>query len=275
MRYKITKSFRKLIRGNRKQILFKNKDIFHTVKNSIYSNKTINKNQLENICKVLKIKTPNLKEYKFNQEENFGIYHYTPKVRFKGISKELAEFIGIMLGDGGIYQNQITIVIDSRDSLLKNHIKRLFRNLFKLELHEYKQKNQNALKLYRCNKAIVKILLRYGLKRGNKVKNEIKIPSWIKLDNDYTVKCLRGLILTDGCVYYSKRDRQTYVKFTNNCKNLLEDFQEAANKIGFDFVNANKSNKTLYKKDQVARFINTLSLANLRGISASLESFSR
>jgi len=193
----------------------------------------------------------------------------------KDFSKELAEFIGVMLGDGGIYQNQITIVIDSRDSLLKDHIKNLFRNLFGLDLHEYKQKNQNAVKLYKCNKELVEMFLKYGLKRGDKIKNEVSIPSWIKSKENYIIACLRGLMLTDGCVYYCKRERKTYVKFTNRCFNLLNDFKEISSKVGFNFAKANKYNKTLYRQDEVARFINILNLANLKGISASLESFSR
>ncbi len=39
MRYKITKKFRNVIRDNKKQILFKDKSLFHTIKNSIYLNK--------------------------------------------------------------------------------------------------------------------------------------------------------------------------------------------------------------------------------------------
>ena len=283
IRYKITNELKEAIRNSGFSLNEINKKCGFNIRNIYYVNKSINGNHLFNLANFLKININklNLKEIKFDYLKNFGykIYkreHLKDKKKkrlvFQIPSKEFAEFMGIMLGDGGIYQNQITVVIDSRDLLLKEHIKNLFNSLFGLNLHEYKQKDQNAVKLYRCNKNIVEILLKYGLKRGDKIKNGVGVPNWIKSENDYIIACLRGLILTDGCLYYCKRERKTYVKFTNHCFNLLNDFKDISNKIGFNFAKANKYNKTLYRQDQVARFINTLDLTNLKGMSASLES---
>lgn len=283
IRYNITNELREIIKNYGFSLNEINKKCGFNIRNIFYVNKSINENHLFNLSNFLKIDVNklNLKEIKFDYLKNFGYKTYKRKylkdkrkkrVFFQIPSKEFAEFIGIMLGDGGIYRNQIAIVIDSRDLLLKKHIKNLFKSLFGLDLHEYKQKTQNAVKLHKYSNDLVEILLKHGLKRGNKIKNEVSIPGWIKSKNEYIIACLRGLILTDGCLYYCKRERKIYIKFTNHCFNLLNDFRDISSKVGFNFAKANKYNKTLYRQNEVARFINTLNLKNLKGSSASLES---
>jgi len=245
------------------------------IRNVCSINKSINEKHLDILAKTLKFDKEklSLKEIKFDYARNLGKYSYSKPIRFNGISSEFAEFIGIMLGDGSITNDVLSISIDKRDTTLKNHIKNLFKKLFLLELREYEHKIKNYLRLQKCSKELVELLVNYGLKRGDKIKNKVKIPDWIKSNDFYIVSCLRGLILTDGCVYYCRRDRKIYVKFTNHCLELLNDFKNSAKKIGFSFVKANNYNTALYRKDQVARFINltNLSIQHL-GMSASLES---
>ena len=40
-----------------------------------------------------------------------------------------------------------------------------------------------------------------GLKQGNKIKQQVDIPNWIKRNKGYSVSCVRGLIDTDGSVF--------------------------------------------------------------------------
>jgi len=40
-----------------------------------------------------------------------------------------------------------------------------------------------------------------GLVLGNKVKQQIDIPEWIKSNNNFSLACVRGIIDTDGCFY--------------------------------------------------------------------------
>ena len=40
-----------------------------------------------------------------------------------------------------------------------------------------------------------------GFKPGNKIKNKLRIPSWIKNNRKFLKACLRGLYDTDGSVY--------------------------------------------------------------------------
>ena len=121
-------------------------------------------------------------------------------------STKLAEFIGIILGDGNIstcsirktYQVRITgHSEDDRDYLL-NYIRPLATELFNIKFSTYKQPNKKELFLTKGSKNLVYALNYHGLPAGNKVKNNVKIPEWIFENKGHIRSCLRGIIDTDG-----------------------------------------------------------------------------
>jgi len=44
------------------------------------------------------------------------------------------------------------------------------------------------------------------LKIGNKIKQNLDIPSWIKENNLLFTACIRGLMDTDGCLFFEKHN---------------------------------------------------------------------
>ena len=40
-----------------------------------------------------------------------------------------------------------------------------------------------------------------GLKIGNKIKQQVDIPDWIRQNKKFSIACVRGLIDTDGCAF--------------------------------------------------------------------------
>ena len=40
-----------------------------------------------------------------------------------------------------------------------------------------------------------------GLKTGNKIKQQVDIPNWIKRNRRFSIACIRGLVDTDGCLF--------------------------------------------------------------------------
>ena len=42
------------------------------------------------------------------------------------------------------------------------------------------------------------------MQTGNKVTQQVDVPVWIKENIEYSKKCVRGLIDTDGCMYIDK-----------------------------------------------------------------------
>ncbi len=132
-------------------------------------------------------------------------------------SAELAEFVGIILGDGGISARQIRITLNSEsDYEYSLYVGGLIENLFGIKPSVYKKKKFSAIDISVSRTDMVEFCQSLGLKIGNKVKQQIDIPDWIKKNKSFQVACIRGLIDTDGSVfthrYKSGRNIYSYKK---------------------------------------------------------------
>ena len=154
---------------------------------------------------------PDYRKEKWRQWwDNEGKFkHYNPLFVRKPVNRprksvELAEFFGIMLGDGGITNigQQIKITLNSRDD--KEYIEfvcSLIEKLFHRKPGISARKNAIASTIYVSSMDLVDYLVKLGLKTGNKVKLQVDIPDWIKNNKAYSLACVRGLVDTDGCVF--------------------------------------------------------------------------
>jgi hypothetical protein len=68
--------------------------------------------------------------------------------------------------------------------------------------------------------------------RGSKFIQNVRIPQWITDDKEYTIRCLRGLLETDGCIYNDRG--YTMVMFTTIISDLAKDVCEMMQVLGFD-----------------------------------------
>lgn len=156
-------------------------------------------------------------------------------------SVELAEFIGIMMGDGGISTYQVTVTLHHIDDLeYASYVATLIKKLFKEEpkIYHFPEKSVNNIVVSR--KELVDYLHELGLPVGNKVKQQIDIPEWIKKDKRFSMACLRGLVDTDGCVfthrYTAKGKIYTYKKlsFTSASDPLRKSVHVLLQKLEFN-----------------------------------------
>src|SRR3989338_1776785 len=110
-------------------------------------------------------------------------------------SSQLAEFFGIMMGDGGINNLwQVTITLNSiKDANYSTYISALCKRLFGILPVLRKRKNRNALVVSLASISIVDFLVDNGLLRGNKLKQGLRIPEWILGNKSYRRACI-GLI---------------------------------------------------------------------------------
>ncbi|MBM3249972.1 MAG: hypothetical protein FJZ09_03905 [Candidatus Omnitrophica bacterium] len=174
----------------------------------------------------------------------------------------LAELIGIILGDGNLYEHlrteNLRITCDSNDVGYIQHIARRIKKAFYKQPSIRKRKNINAasIDLYQC-----KISERLDLPCGNKIRNNVGIPSWIFLDKKHILKCLKGLFETDGC-FYEERDNHTRcIEFKNNCKRLREDVFNSLTTLGFK-PQFGRNYIRLAKKGEVYRFKKAIDFRN-------------
>lgn len=123
-------------------------------------------------------------------------------VKLPEMNEELAEFIGICLGDGTLTRYFIRISSDPRYEIpYLNYISKICKNLFGITPCIRKERERNLIYLTLFSVKICKFLHDiYDLPYGNKIKNDAKIPSIILKNKNLRKSCLRGLIDTDGCV---------------------------------------------------------------------------
>jgi len=119
---------------------------------------------------------------------------------------EFAELIGITLGDGSVGKYKrcqfLRIYFNPKQrQYIDDIIKLLVRHFDKIPYERYR-KDAAVSYLEISLKDMDKHL---GIPTGSKIRNKVKIPSWIWKRKYYIKACLRGLFDTDGCIYYRRK----------------------------------------------------------------------
>lgn len=187
-------------------------------------------------------------------------------------SPELAELVGIILGDGGMnndYQVIITLHKEN-DRKYAKLVCQLVRRLFDIEPAVYTRRfstRRMVREVVLTGINIVEFLLSKDLSKGNKVKHQVDVPQWIKERLDFSTHCLRGLIDTDGGVFYHRHSTRGYnffnigLEFSNMSKPLLNFVYNTL--IALDFTPKIDSRYvSLYKEDEVFRYVEQVQFHN-------------
>lgn len=184
-------------------------------------------------------------------------------------SKELAEFVGIILGDGGISLKQLTVTLHHKDDLeYSKFILKLFTKLFHIEPSIRHRKEYSVITIVASRVKLVEFCIRIGLKIGNKIKQQVDIPKWIKNDHLYSVACLRGLVDTDGTVivhqYMSNKKYYTYKKlgFTSRSHPLLGSVGSILTNLGIKWRLNGKYDIRIESEEGVKKYFTLVSTHN-------------
>ena len=125
-------------------------------------------------------------------------------------NEELAEFFGILLGDGNLNKssNCITIVGSLEEvDYYNSYVIPIIRSLFEVKPKLRYRRDRNAIYIDFNSKRVMDYLTNsIGLVRGSKVNAHV--PSLIKNDISLILPFLRGLFDTDGCFKFSKQTSQ-------------------------------------------------------------------
>jgi len=169
------------------------------------------------------------------------------------LSEELAEFIGIMVGDGhlGHYSgkdyrgrnyviNEIKISGNKSENGYLNHIMNLFYELFHLKLYYTEDTEPNAIILRKNSKGILQFLNKVCGILLNRKTYIVEIPEIIK-NSDDSIKCafLRGLADTDFTVTFKNRTNKGHnypvIKGGFKSRKLVEDLEILYPALGFRY----------------------------------------
>lgn len=162
---------------------------------------------------------------------------------------DLAEFIGIILGDGslGIYkckfngkikiQHKLQITCHSIDDLeYLNYIKSLFKKLFGVNFHQSFRKDERACDLRIFRREIVKFFIN-SLNMSLAPKwGRARIPK-IFTNKDLKKDVLRGYFDTDGSVVITNNNGTIYPRLEFKiCPSPMQNqFIQILNDLGFNF----------------------------------------
>ena len=117
-------------------------------------------------------------------------------------SKELAEFVGILLGDGGISERQVIVSLNNAtDKEYTLYVHSLIHKLFGVKASINPRKGVLVSNITVSRTDLVDYCISIGLVKGNKIKQKIDIPDWIKKKPLFSKYCIRGLIDTDGSIF--------------------------------------------------------------------------
>ena len=190
------------------------------------------------------------------------------KIKTPLINEQLAEFIGVYLGDGTLNKYQIRIAGDYRYDLpYYNYLSKIVFELFGIKASIHKEKNVNTSLLLVSSKNMCSFLnKKFQLKYGNKIRNKTIIPKEILNDERLSIACLRGLIDTDG--YVGRRGRngsQFCIQFGSHNKYLLEQVYNLGKRLSI-FTFCDRFGCGTNKWENIEKYFKLVGSSNLRHI---------
>jgi len=165
-----------------------------------------------------------------------------PELLISEPNENLAEFVGIMLGDGNLHEYQKNSIYQVRVFGHKNDdyeyivdkVYSLFESLFNIEPSIYFKDGKKVIILSKQSKNLNYTLKFFGLRPGNKIDNGSSIPEWIFDNKNYLKACIRGLVDTDGSIYPKTRKHKTpTIWFSNASPGIRRDFNKALKRLGY------------------------------------------
>ena len=184
-------------------------------------------------------------------------------------SPELAEFLGMMLGDGCLcsaFQSALYFNTET-DGPYADFMGRLVQQLFGVVPRRCMKPGTREGTLLFSSRRLVDYLIQIGFGRGDKVRNQAGVPFWIVENRDYRRHCLRGLMDTDGSVYryhhrvYGRTYAHVALGFTNRSHPLLRFVEETLALNGYHPVTTG-FRVYLYRWTELERYFSDIGTHN-------------
>lgn len=183
----------------------------------------------------------------------------------------LAEFIGIMLGDGNMSNYQASITLDLKRDLNYSHfIYNLINNLFQVKPSVYERFDYSTRIIVISSIDLIEFLTHKGLVVGNKMKQNIKIPKWILKNKNWQASCIRGLFDTDGSIYLDKHKTKGKIYknlgmvFTSHSGLLLRDIKTALINLDYSPTDSSRNRVFLRRENEIRKYFKAIGTSNIK-----------
>lgn len=158
---------------------------------------------------------------------------------------ELAEFVGILIGDGSINHKTNQIIISSGEidgDYIKKYIPNLINRLFSKKV-KFRKLSKGGLDCLFSSKLISTFLTK---KMGFvSPKTNISIPKIFFSNTNLLKACIKGLFDTDGGIHRHHK-KSIQLKFTNKSKPLIFSLQRALSILGYKVTNTIDKRNHIY-----------------------------
>ena len=199
-----------------------------------------------------------------------GVTFFSPlAIKEPDHSVRLAELIGIILGDGGMTRRQIVITLHKiDDEQYSKYVADLIKKVFDIKPSLVYRKNTNVIDVIVSRTLAVNYLCKMGLSPGSKVREQVKVPSWISKSDNYRKACLRGLFDTDGCFYVDRHfiKNKLYfhsgMNFTNRSLPILGFFKESLEHLGFHPTQKTRFAIFWRREKEIKRYLDKIGSSN-------------
>ena len=152
-------------------------------------------------------------------------------------SGDLAEFCGIMLGDGHIGSGQLWVSVNAQTDLpYVPYVQDLFE----------------------------KLLSAIGLHSSNKVRDQVGIPGWIFGSREYRRRFIRGFFDTDGSIYRLKRFDAVQMSFSNRSMPLLDGTRQALLDLEYHPSRVSDHSVYLTRRGDVEKYVQDIGFGNAK-----------
>lgn len=190
--------------------------------------------------------------------------HCTGKIiREPNHGEDLAEFIGVLSGDGCIVKSTYYSTYITCDAILDSNyvlseVCPMFERLFNTSP---KVRVQNgAIHSYVYSKNLFNFLSKSCLFPIGKKKNKLNIPSWISRRKDYSIAFLRGLFDTDGG-FHKHHENSAQIGYTSYSPSFLRQIYELLYKLNFN-PRLGKEDIWIFEKETISNFFEVIKPRN-------------
>lgn len=195
----------------------------------------------------------------------------------------LAEFVGILLGDGciGEYvcssgenvktQRYVKVTLSGEEKEYAKHVEKLYSELFEVKPVTYRKKHENVIEVRSFRNDIFRFLTKeVGLKTAPKWQRA-KIPE--KLQSRHKKDILRGLFDTDGCLVLTDNNGTLYprLEIKISPSPMQQQVQKILRDLDFNFgsyqIGKGKTRIQMNGKKQLEKWLNEIGFNNQRHLN--------
>ncbi|MES2225747.1 MAG: LAGLIDADG family homing endonuclease [Patescibacteria group bacterium] len=175
---------------------------------------------------------------------------------------DLAELIGVVLGDGHIYKHvrceSLRIVGSGNNPGFAQRYASLVENIFGKKPHVALRSAEYAINITIYQREIA---ARLGIPAGSRKNLVYELPPWIQDEPQHIIYFLRGLYEAEGCLAHHEGTYTHKFQFSNVNRSLLDIVFNELQKLGF---HPHRSPKQIQvsRKEEVQKLANLLQFRN-------------